>query len=1013
LKGSGQVNTPSSGSGLATSSSSAIYPGEGAAGGTLTINGNLTMTIGSTAVFDLSSSSGGNNDQMTVNDTLTLNGNVLHVAAASLDGTDYTLIQAGNISGSFATTPAWDVKPSNYLNYTVVTSGSTVVLHYSTYSPPTGTGSANPTSVLRNESTAITVNTTPGSFPIQSVTITLNNSVTYLSQSPANVWTGTVTIPPTTLAGSLILSAAISDNNSPADVGNALIPLTVVTSTETWNGGDSLGNENFDDNLDWAIEAGQSVAYAPGYIGDSLVFAGNGGTAGPNPSMDQNYTIGSLTFNSGASSFDIGTSGYTLTLSGAPVVNNSANPQTLNLPITLTAAQPFDATAGSITVSGAIADSGNGLTVAGPYTVSLAGNNTYTGPTLVNSGALAVPGLISPTGVITVGDVADSNAVLNIDGGTVQANNTAVGQFGSSLVVGTVSGSAGDVQMSGSGSVLSTSEQLGLGTGAGGYAAFSMSGGTAQIGSFLVVGFNNDRSVVNMSGGALSIGRNLMTIGAGGSASIGVVTLSGGTFTSTATTGYAPTIGGTFVGEYGTGILNVSGSALLTLSGWGLRIGQDAGANGTVNLLGGTINTSAVSQGAGSALFNFNGGTLQAGPTANTTAFMPNLNSAYVYSGGAFIDENGSAITIAQPLLAPSGLGISSIPLTSHGSGYIDTPIITITGGTGSGATAVAQINPATGAVTNIWITNPGNGYASGDAGSLVITFLGGGGSGASAGTPVLAADGGGLTVIDTAGGGKLTLTGASTYTGPTTITSGSDLVLGVGGSISNSSSIEVTNGAYFDVSALASYVVPAGQTLTGSGGIFGAVTVNGTVSPGETAGISIGPLNLNGNNLTLNGSANFRINKTGTVLTSDQITGIGTAIYGGNLVLTSTGSTPLTNGDSFTLFSASAGSGSFTISGVPGVTFTFNASTGVLTVASVGPVINPNPPVIGYTYNAGSSVLTLSWPTNAGWILQSNSISLANTSDWFDVAGSSNVTTLNITNNKSSPAVFYRMVYP
>jgi len=55
-----------------------------------------------------------------------------------------------------------------------------------------------------------------------------------------------------------------------------------------------------------------------------------------------------------------------------------------------------------------------------------------------------------------------------------------------------------------------------------------------------------------------------------------------------------------------------------------------------------------------------------------------------------------------QPLLAPSGLGISSIPLTSHGSGYIDTPIITITGGTGSGATAVAQINPATGAVTNI-----------------------------------------------------------------------------------------------------------------------------------------------------------------------------------------------------------------------------------------------------------------------------------------------------------------------
>jgi autotransporter-associated beta strand protein len=1007
LEGSGTVYTGSAT--LATGANSVIYPGAGANGGTLAINGNLTMTIGSTAVFDLSSSSSGNNDTMVVGGALNLNGNVLHIAAASLDGTDYTLIQAGSISGSFASAPVWDVKPANYLNYSVVNSGSTVVLHYSTYSPPTGTGSASPTNVLRNEPTTFTVNTTPGSggYSIQSVNITLNNSGYPLSEGPANVWTTTITIPPATPAGSLILSALITDQNN--DAGNALIPLTIMASTETWSGGDTVGNENFDDNLDWAIEAGRPASYAPGYVGDSLVFANNGGTAGPNPSMDQSYTIGSLTFSSGASSFDIGTSGYTLTLSGAPVVNNSVNPQTLNVPITLTAAQPFDATAGNITISGAIADSGNGLTVAGPYTVSLTGNNTYTGPTLVNSGGLAVPGLISPTGVITVGDVYGSNAVMNIDGGTVQANNTAVGQFGSSLVVGTVSGSAGDVRMSGSGSVLTTSEQLGLGAGAGGYAAFSMSGGTADIGSFLVVGYNGDLSVVNMSGGALSIGNNLMTIAAGGTASIAVVTLSGGTFTSTATSGYAPTIGGTFVGEFGTGTLNVSGSALLTLSGWGLRMGHNAGASGTVNLLGGTINTVSVSQGSGSALFNFNGGTLQAS-TANT-AFMPNLNSAYVYSGGAIIDENGNDITIGQPLLAPSGLGISSIPLTSHGSGYIDTPIVTITGGSGSGATAVAQINPATGAVTNIWITNPGNGYASGDAGSLVITFLGGGGSGAVAGTPVLAADGGGLTVIDTAGGGQLTLTNASTYTGPTTISNGANLALGVGGSINDSSIIEVTNGATFDVSALTSYAVVAGQTLTGSGTVNGNVTVNGTVSPGETAGI--GALNLNGNNLTLTGSANFRINKTGSVLTSDEITGIGTAFYSGNLVITSTGSTALAVNDSFTLFSADTGSGSFNISGVPGVTFSFNANTGVLTVASVGPVINPNPPKIGFTYNASSGVLTLSWTTNAGWILQSNSISLADTNDWFTVAGSTNVTSVSITNNKSSPAVFYRMVYP
>lgn len=84
-----------------------------------------------------------------------------------------------------------------------------------------------------------------------------------------------------------------------------------------------------------------------------------------------------------------------------------------------------------------------------------------------------------------------------------------------------------------------------------------------------------------------------------------------------------------------------------------------------------------------------------------------------------------------------------------------------------------------------------------------------------------------------------------------------------------------------------------------------------------------------------------------------------------------------------------------------------------MLTVTAVGPVINPNPPTIVSSYNAASGVLTLSWPSNLGWILQSNSVSLADENDWFNVAGSASVTSVNITINPSSPAVFYRMVYP
>ena len=54
-------------------------------------------------------------------------------------------------------------------------------------------------------------------------------------------------------------------------------------------------------------------------------------------------------------------------------------------------------------------------------------------------------------------------------------------------------------------------------------------------------------------------------------------------------------------------------------------------------------------------------------------------DGANIYSGGATIDNNGNAITINQPLLAPAGNGINSATVTSGGAGYIAPPIVTIT----------------------------------------------------------------------------------------------------------------------------------------------------------------------------------------------------------------------------------------------------------------------------------------------------------------------------------------------
>ena len=195
-----------------------------------------------------------------------------------------------------------------------------------------------------------------------------------------------------------------------------------------------------------------------------------------------------------------------------------------------------------------------------------------------------------------------------------------------------------------------------------------------------------------------------------------------------------------------------------------------------------------------------------------------------------------------------------------------------------------------------------------------------------------------------------------------------------------------------FDVADAGSSLSIAGN-VTGPGSLVktgaGAVTVQGTNSYTGNTTVSGGTLTINSPSLATastvtvtNGQLylNFALNETNTVA---------------GLVL---GGVSLTNGvhNATTDPTYLAGSGSLLV--VPPVT------------------INPLPGTIQVSVSA--STLALAWPTNAGWILQSQTnalnIGLVSSSNaWFNVTGSELVTNLNITINPANGAVFYRMIHP
>jgi autotransporter-associated beta strand protein len=674
----------------------------------------------------------------------------------------------------------------------------------------------------------------------------------------------------------------------------------------------------------------------------------------------------------------------------------------------------------AISGAGGIAGA-TGLTKTGAGSLTLNVANAYTGLTVVSNGVVTYAANSSNSGNGSLQVGGDTGAVLNV-------NTTNTVSFNGSLSVG---GNIGDSSDGNIGAINQTSGTFSSGgggnayieIGAGGYGvygAYNLFGGT--LNTFNTSGVRvgaTGTGVYVQSGGFLNCSRYFAVgtqSGVNNLGGYGLATFTGGS--ALFSSAYRVIIGDK---PGATGILNLGteagGTATLTNlynnggNGGFELVDNNAATSGTLNLnsgilqVGGAIWRPVAS--AGSAALNLNGATLQAG--ANNISLITNVNSGLtgdfvgnVFSRGIVVDSLANNCSIDADLIAMGGNGIypatGRLPVTDGGSGYIGAPVVTVVGGSGYGAMAVASVS--NGVVTGVEMTCPGQYYQAGDV--VFFDFGNGGGAVVPAGllTYTLQANDvrdnalGGLTKI---GSGQLTLTTLNnSYTGATVVSNGT---LVVAGSLSGGGAVNVNGGR-----------------LGGTGSIYGPVTVKagGTL----TAGISdVGTLTIY-NNLTFQPGATFSAKINKGAATQDLVQGVSQLTYAGTLVVTNLSGT-LAVGDSFKLFDAASYSGAFTsiVPATPGSGLAWDltqlTNNGTLNIV-VGSAVNPNPTniVVSVTGNA----MNLSWPADhTGWQLQvqTNSLSTGLSTNWVNVADSTTTNKVTVPLVPANGSVFYRLVLP
>jgi len=614
--------------------------------------------------------------------------------------TGTTAIQIANASVS----PASVVFNNSSKNYSVSSSGGFGIASGSVSKSGTGSLTLN------------TANTYSGGTTLNAGTLNINNA--------SAIGTGSLTI----AAGTTI------DNTS----GSAVTLST--NNAQFWNGDFTFGGSN-DLNLGTgAVTLGATVSLTTNGTGALTVggvIGGNGfsinkeGTGtlvlnGAN-TFDGGITIDAGTVRVGNASA-LGTSTSPLTFgassNGKLQVNGIALVLSgINGDNTATI-ENSNVTNGSLSVGsgsfdGTIQNGSAGtlaLTKTGAGTLSLNGANTYSGGTTLNGGTLSVSGNSAlGTGSVTMNNstTLDAASAATISNNiTVTGTPTFTANGGTLTVNGNITGSAvgnwnlsptNKITLGGTNSLTFTSANRGLLITTGSVditGSTTIDGGANNNAGFATIGNASPTTLTILNGGSLAIngttgttpgtivGQNAnsdstLNVGATDMSSSGTLAIGGNTAFILGNNN--ATASGTLNVNSGTATIT-AGSATLQDQRNYIAMGRDDGT-GIINLDGGTLATgrqfirdggTAGTQGSGTAIFNFNGGVLQAQAnqtqgngwfeTATTGNFQ--VVTTNVAEGGAKIDTNGFNVNINTALVHAGSDAIDG-GLTKNGAGIL------------------------------------------------------------------------------------------------------------------------------------------------------------------------------------------------------------------------------------------------------------------------------------------------------------------------------------------------------